>query len=429
MFAGPLARALTARGVHYGWMMAGLAFFFALFANSTLGVPSVLIMPMSKELGWPISDFAAPQAFRFSLYGLVAPFAGGLMLRYGPRRMLACSGLLVLAGMALTIVMTARWQLWLGMGVIFGLAPGITALQLASVISSRWFAARRGLVLGLLGGATATGTLVFMPLAAWVSANWGWRIALLPTGLGVLICTILFLLFGKDRPQELGLPAYGETALQPVPKQPTESFVLLSFRALRVAVGRPVFWVLAFTFSICGASSFALTQTHFAPFCGDIGLPLSTAASLLAVVGVCDLIGTLCSGWLSDRWDNRFLLAWYYSLRGLSLLWLAFGDVSVVGLSIFAVVYGLDFIATVPPTVKLTVGAFGRETGPAVVAWIFAAHQIGVGIFTWVNGLGRATLGTYLPCFFLAGLLCLLAAAAFALLRRPAAPVAAARAG
>src|SRR5208337_3747029 len=196
MFAGPLARALTARGVHYGWMMAGLAFFFALFANSTLGVPSVLITPMSKELGWSISDFAAPQALRFSLYGLVAPFAGGLMLRYGPRRMLACSGLLLLAGMALTIVMTARWQLWLGLGIIFGLAPGITALQLASVISSRWFAARRGLVLGLLGGATATGTLVFMPLAAWVSANWGWRVALLPTGLGVLICTILFLLFG-----------------------------------------------------------------------------------------------------------------------------------------------------------------------------------------------------------------------------------------
>lgn len=424
-----LARALAVRGIHYGWVMVGLAFLFAVFTNSSLGVPSVLIVPMSKEFGWSIGDFAAPQALRFTLYGLVAPFAGGLMLRYGPRRMLGCSGLLLLAGLALTLAMTARWQLWLGMGIIFGVAPGITALQLASVIASRWFVARRGLVLGLLGGATATGTLVFMPLAAWIAEHWGWRAALLPTGAGVVVCLMLFVLLGRDRPQELGQPAYGETVVQPVPPPPADNFVLLSLQALGQAVRRPVFWVLAFTFFICGASSFALVQTHFAPFCGDIGLPLTTAAGLLALVGVCDLFGTLGSGWLSDRVDNRWLLAWYYALRGVSLLWLVCSDVSVAGLTIFAVIYGLDFIATVPPTVKLTVGAFGREIGPAVVAWIFAAHQIGVGLFTYANGVGREMLGSYLPDFFFAGLLCLIAAMAFTLLRKSPAPVLAARAG
>jgi predicted MFS family arabinose efflux permease len=182
--------------------------------------------------------------------------------------------------------------------------------------------------------------------------------------------------------------------------------------------------VLAFTFFICGVSSFGLTQTHFVPFCGDMGISIVTSASLLAIIGVCDLIGTIGSGWLSDRYDNRWLLAWYYALRGVSLIWLVYADVSVVGLAIFAVIYGLDFIATLPPTVRLSVISFGREMGPVVFAWIFAAHQLGTGVMAFGTGLSRDALGSYVPAFLLAGVLCMVAATAFAFVRKPAPAVA-----
>jgi predicted MFS family arabinose efflux permease len=195
---------------------------------------------------------------------------------------------------------------------------------------------------------------------------------------------------------------------------------MLSLQALRMGSTRLVFWVLAATFFICGISSYGLTQTHFVPFCGDLGFPILASASLLSVIGVCDLIGTIGSGWLSDRYDNRGLLAIYYALRGASLIWLVYSQVSLVTMIAFAVVYGLDFIATVPPTVRLTVSAFGRERGPVVFGWIFAAHQLGVGVMAFGGGVSRDIWGTYLPAFLLAGLLCVAAAAAFVLVRRPA---------
>jgi sugar phosphate permease len=420
MTAERLARALAARGIHYGWVMTGLVFFYALFSSSSLGVPAVLITRIAQDLGLTIGELSAPQGIRFVLFGLVAPFSGGLMLRYGPRKILGIAGVLVLAGLLLMATMTEVWQLWLGLGVILGVGPGLTALQLNAIVATRWFAARRGLVVGVLSGAVATGALVFMPLAAWIAESWGWRAALLPSSLGMLVMLGLFLLLGRDRPQDLGLPAYGEASVQPVLPRPTENFVTLSLAALALAARRRVFWVLAATFFICGVSSFGLTQTHFVPFCGDLGVPLVTSAWLLAVIGVFDLVGTLGSGWLSDRYDNRWLLAWYYSFRGLSLVWLVYSEVSLVGLTIFAVVYGLDFIATVPPTVKLSAAAFGREMGPAVVAWVVAAHQLGIGVMAYATGVSRDALDTYVPAFLLAGLLCLVAAAAFVLVPRPA---------
>jgi sugar phosphate permease len=320
----------------------------------------------------------------------------------------------------MTALMTEAWQLWLGLGVVLGVAPGLTAMQLNAVVATRWFAARRGLVVGLLSGAVATGALLFMPLAAWIAEAWGWRAALLPSAAGMLVMLGLFLLLGRDRPQDLGLPAYGEASVQPVPPRPTASFVALSLAALGLAARRRVFWVLAGTFFVCSVSSYGLTQTHFVPFCGDLGVPLVAAAWLLAAIGVFDLAGTIGSGWLSDRYDGRWLLAWYYGLRGLSLLWLVHSDVSLAGLAVFAVVYGLDFIATVPPTVKMSAAAFGGEAGPAVVAWVFAAHQLGVGLMAYATGGSRDALGTYVPAFLVAGLLCLAAAAAFVLVRRPA---------
>jgi sugar phosphate permease len=418
----PLARALAARGIHYGWVMVVLTFTYALFSSSAMGVPSVLIVPMSKELGWSIGELSAPQGLRLALFGLAAPLAGGLMLRYGPRRMVAISGALLLAGLALSIVTTEKWQLWLGMGVLLGVAPGMTAMQLNAVMASRWFVAHRGLVIGVLGGAIATGMLVFMPLAAWVSERWGWRVALLIPSVGAAVSWLAFLWLARDRPQDLNLPAVGETTVTPVPPTPTANFVQLSLQALMLGVQRPIFWVLVATFAICGISSFGLTQAHLVPFCGDLGIPLGTAAWLLAVIGICDLIGTIGSGWLSDRYDNRWLLAWYYGLRGVALLWLVSTQPTMVGLTIFAVIYGLDFIATVPPSVRLTVMSFGREMGPAVFAWIFAAHHLAAGVMTFGTGVSRDMLGTYEPAFLMAGVLCFLAAVSFVTLAKTRSP-------
>lgn len=428
MLATRLNAALAARGIHYGWVMAGLAFLYAVFSSSALGVPAVLIVPMAEEMGWTIGELSAPQGLRFALFGLVAPLAGGLMLRYGPRVMLGVSGVLVLAGLLLTVTMTERWQLWLGLGVVLGVAPGLTAMQLNAVIASRWFAQRRGLVLGMLSGAIATGTLAFMPLAAWLAQHYGWRMGLLPSAVGMAVMLAAFLALAKDRPQDLGLPALGESAMQPAPPPARQNFLAVSLAALRLGAGTRTFWVLAATFAICGMTSYGLTQTHLVPFCGEMGIPLVTASWLLAVIGVFDLVGTIVSGWLSDRYDNRWLLAWYYAFRGVSLIWLVSSDVTLVGLSVFAVLYGLDFIATIPPTVKLNLAAFGREMGPAVFAWVFAAHQLGTGAMAWAAGASRDASGSYLPSFLAAGVLCLMAALACALLRRPPAPAAAASA-
>lgn len=416
------AQALSDRGIHYAWAMATLAFLYALFSSAAMGVPGVLIVPMSKELGWSIGELSAPLGLRLALFGLVAPFAGGLMLRYGPRKIVGMSGALLVVGLLIGIVTTEKWQLWLGMGVLLGLAPGLTAMQLSTVISTRWFVARQGLVLGILSGSVATGTLIFMPLAAWVSEHWGWRMALALPTIGSVVCWVLFMWLGRDRPQELGLPAWGEQQVQPMPAPPQANFVQLTFQALAIGIRSKVFWILALTFAVCGISSFGLTQAHLVPFCGDLGVPLTSAAWLLTVIGVCDLIGTIGSGWLSDRYDNRWLLAIYYGLRGVGLVWLVQADASMAALSLFAVIYGLDFIATVPPTVKLTVKAFGRDMGPAIFGWIFAAHHVAAGVMALGAGISRDMLGTYAPAFLLAGISCVVAAASVYLLSKPVPP-------
>jgi MFS family permease len=404
---------------HYGWIMVVVAFLYSVFATASMGVPAVLILPMAKELGWSIGELSAPQGLRVALFGLCAPLAGGLMLRYGPRRMTAISGLFVMTGLLMSITMTQKWQLWLGMGLLLGVGPGITAMQLPAVVSARWFITHRGLVVGVLGASVATGTLIFMPLAAWVSELWGWRVALMIPATGAFLSWLLFLWLARDRPQEIGLQPLGAKAPVPVPPIPTSNFVQLSFQALAAGSKKSIFWILAFTFAICGVSSFGLTQAHLVPFCSDLGIPLGVSASLLAVIGVFDMIGTIGSGWLSDRYDNRWLLAMYYGLRGVALVWLVYANVSTTGLLIFAVIYGLDFIATVPPTVRLSVQTFGPEIGPAVFSWIFAAHHISAGVMLFAAGVSRDMIGTYAPAFLLAGILCFVAAAAFSAVRKP----------
>lgn len=414
-----LPRFIASSRVHYAWVMLGLTFLYVLFASSALGVPSVLILPMSRDLGWSIGELAAPQGLRLALFGLCAPLAGGLMLRYGPRRMTALSGVLLLSGLLMSITMTTQWELWLGMGVLLGLAPGITAMQLNAVVPARWFVAHRGLAVGVVGAAVATGTLIFMPVAAWVSEVAGWRIALLIPTLGSLAAWLLFLWLARNRPQDIGLEPLGAKAPVPVPPAPAGNFVELSVRALATGARSRLFWLLAATFAICGISSFGITQAHLVPFCNDVGVPFGVSAWLLALIAICDLVGTIGSGWLCDRYDNRWLLAIYYGLRGLALVWLVYADVSTFVLLTFAVVYGLDFIATLPPTIRLSVQAFGTDLGPAVFAWIFASHHVAAGLMVLAAGVSRDMVGSYVPAFLFAGLMCLVAAAAFSLRRKP----------
>lgn len=416
MIAAFVARAMAARGIHYGWFMAGLVFLAGLCESAAMSVPSVLLTPMSNDLGWSISELSGPLGLRVTLFGLVAPFAGGLILLYGPRAVLTASAALVIAGLVLVITMNAKWELWLGLGVFMGVAPGLTAIAMAATIATRWFTAQRGLVLGILSAASATGQLIFLPPAAWITETYGWRAALLPFVLLNGVLAILFIFFSRDRPADVGLPPFGEDRVLPDPLPPSGNVFAVSFDALLSATGSLLFWVVTFAFFVCGVSSIGL-MPHFVTFCGDFGVSPILSASLLAAVGVFDLIGTIGSGWLSDRFDNRWLLAWYYGFRGLSLIWLPFSGFSLFGLSMFAMLFGLDFVATVPPSVRLTTQEFGREQAPVVFGWCFAAHQLGAGAMAFAAGFSRDALATYLPAFLVAGALCIVAAMSFYLLR------------
>ena len=416
MIAAPLARALATRGIHYGWLMLSLVFLYGMCSSAAMSVPGVLLTPISNDLGWSIGELSGPLGLRVALFGLVAPFAGGLILLYGPRAVLACSAGLLIAGLGLAMTMTAKWQLWLGLGIIMGIAPGMTALVMGATIATRWFTARRGLALGILSAGTATGQLIFLTPAAWIAQTYGWRMALLPFVFLIGLLALLFVLLSRDRPADIGLAPYGEAKVLPALPPPTGNVFAVSIDALRIASGSLVFWVLTFTFFICGVSSMGL-MPHFVTLCGDFGINPITSTSLLAMIGVFDFIGTIGSGWLSDRYDNRWLLVWYYGLRGVSLIWLPYSGFSLIGLSVFAIFYGLDFIATVPPSVRLTAQTFGREQAPLVFGWIFAAHQLGAGMMAFGAGVSRDALSSYLPAFFVAGVLCVVAALSLGLLR------------
>lgn len=411
-----LAARLAERGVHYGWVVAGVTFLTMLVTAGAVGAPGVLILPLQREFGWDTSTISAALAIRLVLFGLMGPFAASLMNRYGPRRIVLSALLLIAGGMLLSLGMSEVWQLVLLWGVVVGIGTGLTALVLGATVATRWFTARRGLVVGLLTASSATGQLVVLPVLAALTESLGWRAAL------VLVCSLLaltgvaVLLLMRDRPEDLGLSPYGEAVPTDAPVPAANAGGAIA--ALREAARTRVFWVLFSTFFICGASTNGLIQTHFIPLCADYGIGAVQGAWVLAAMGAFDFIGTVASGWLSDRYDNRWLLFWYYSLRGIALMCLPFSDFSLISLSFFAVLYGLDWIATVPPTVRLTAARFGRERANLVFGWIFAGHQLGAASAAYGAGLSRDVLASYLPAFFTAGALCLFAAAAIMTLDR-----------
>ncbi|MGY3614690.1 MFS transporter [Bradyrhizobium sp. USDA 10063] len=422
MISNWLAAALGRRNIHYGWVMVGVTFLTALIAAGTVGAPGVFIVPLQKEFGWSTAEISSALSIRFILFGLMAPFAAALMNRYGLRNVTLAAQLIVVSGLLASLAMTQLWQLVLLWGVVIGIGTGMTALVLGATIAARWFVAQRGLVIGIMTASVATGQLVFLPLLASLTERFGWRIALSLVCVMLGVSAFLVLLAMRDRPSDVGLRPYGDKGTEPLPVPPpsSASIMMAALGTLRDASKSPVFWILFATFFICGASTNGLVQVHLIPMCLDFGIPQVQAASLLAAMGIFDFFGTIISGWLSDRYDNRWLLFWYYGLRGLSLIFLPFTDFSFYGLSLFAMFYGLDWIATVPPTVRLTAQGFGAERANLVFGWIFAGHQLGAGAAAFGAGLSRTVYASYLPAFFIAGALCLIAASIALAIKRPA---------
>jgi MFS family permease len=412
MISNWLAAVLARRNIHYGWIMVGVTFLTALITAGAVGAPGVFIVPLQKEFGWTTAEISSALSLRFVLFGLMAPFTAALLNRFGLRNVTLTALLVVTSALLLSLGMTQVWQLMLLWGAAVGIGTGMTAMVLGATVATRWFVARRGLAIGILTASVATGQLVFLPLLASITehTNWRYALGLMCVMLGVGAFAVLMLM--RDRPADIGLRPFGDNGTHPMPIPPRDhgSITASAFAALRDASKTRTFWILFATFFVCGASTNGLVQVHLIPLCLDFGIPQVEAAGLLAAMGVFDFFGTIASGWLSDRYDNRYLLFWYYGLRGLSLLLLPYTDFSFYGLSLFAMFYGLDWIATVPPTVRLAASRFGAERANLVFGWVFAGHQLGAASAAFGAGLSKTMLASYLPAFFAAGALCVFAA-------------------
>jgi len=400
----------NARALHPAWLALGVTFLVLLVAAAVRATPSVLFLPLEQEFRWSRSTVSLAVSVNILLYGLVGPFAGALMQRLGVRRTTLIALTLLASGVSLATLVRQPWQLVLVWGVVVGVGSGMAALVLGATIVNRWFVARRGLAMGILTASTATGQLIFLPLLASLIQRQGWRPSVLVVAAAAVLMIPLVFILLRERPSDVGLAPYGGTVDTP-PAAITANPARVAIQALADGLHSRDFWLLTLTFVICGASTNGLVGTHLIPAAHDHGIPEVRAAGLLAIMGIFDLAGTTASGWLSDRWDSRRLLAWYYGLRGLSLLFLPFALATPGGaLWVFAVFYGLDWIATVPPTVKLATDAFGAARAPVMFGWIAAGHQVGAALTALTAGWIRTTLGDYQIAFWGSGTLCLAAA-------------------
>ncbi len=392
--------------IHYAWIVAATTFLVLLVTAAVRATPGVLMVPLEQEFHWTAAAISGAIAINLALFGLVGPFAASLIDRWGLRRMVLFALALLAVSVGLTTRMHSQWQLTLLWGVLVGSGTGVTSMVLAAIVANRWFEQRRGLVLGMLSGANATGQLLFLPPLARVVESSGWRTAAAFVALSAGVVFALVFLFMRNTPEDLNLKPYGWT---PGAHEHGARAVLPPLRALRVALRSPAFWVLAGSFFVCGASTNGLIGTHLIPACHDVGISEVRAANLLAMMGIFDILGTTASGWLTDRFSSRYLLFAYYSLRGLSLLFLPHTLIHGGStLNWFAVFYGLDWIATVPPTVRLTADAFGRENTGVIYGWIGASHQLGASLSALLAGTVRTSLGDYAPAFWVAGALCVI---------------------
>jgi predicted MFS family arabinose efflux permease len=402
-----------ARGrCHYAWFALGITFLVMLITAGARATPSVMMVPLEQAFGWSRSTISLALSINLALFGLMGPFSAAAMLHFGLRRTVLFALSVLAVSIGLSSLMHYSWQLWLIWGLIVGCASGVTAMTLGATVVNRWFAQRRGLAMGILTASSATGQLVFLPLLAAIVQYHGWRqVVLTVAGGAALILPLVYWLL-PERPASLGLALYGEPAdTPPLVGNARQNPIRIAFSALRRAVRVRDFWLLFFSFFVCGASTNGYIGTHFIAMCGDYGISEVGGAGILAAMGGLDLIGTTLSGWMSDRYNNRYLLFCYYGLRGLALIYLpyAFGF-SYFGLPVFGLFYGLDWVATVPPTVRLTNDVFGKQDAPIVFGWVVAGHQLGAASAALVGGMLRNSLGSYTVATMLSGGLCLLAA-------------------
>ena len=404
---------IAGRRIHYAWIVAAVTFLVMVAAAGIRSVPGVLILPLEEQFGWSRATLSLAVSINLLLYGVCGPFASAIMDRIGTRRIMSFSFILVGSAVALTSLMTQVWQLYLLWGLAVGLGTGAMAGWLAPTIANRWFVKDRGLVVGILTAAGATGQLIFLPILAVLAVNVGWQASVLFVAVIAALIVPLIVFLMRDFPQDVGQRPLGATATDTYPSRRVVTgnpFASAVNTLSRVSRSKD-FWLLAGSFFICGATTNGLIGTHLIPASVEHGLSEVTAASFLAVIGIFDLIGATVSGWLSDRYDNRWLLVWYYSLRGLSLMFLPYAyDTGIYGLAIFVIFYGLDWVATVPPTVRLTADIFGKQNVGTVFAWISASHQLGAAFAAMGAGALRTWLGDYQAGFMAAGVLALIAA-------------------
>jgi sugar phosphate permease len=405
---------LAKQKIHPGWIAVTVTFFTLMASAGYRSAPSVLIVPLEEAFGWSRSQISLAVSINVLLFGLVAPFAAALMERFTVRKVVMTALALVSMSATSTIFMTQPWHLWALWGIGVGVGAGSMALVFAATIANRWFVARKGIVVGALTAATASGQLVFLPMLSHFAITYGWKsVSLTVGGAAALIIPFIYF-FLKERPELLGVKPYGAPDNWQPPAPNELSAGRIAIDTLKVCSHSRDFWILFGTFLVCGLSTNGLIGTHFIPAAHDHGMAETVAASLLALVGVFDVIGTLFSGWLTDRMDPRKLLFFYYGLRGLSLFLLPSILFSTMHPStlVFIIFYGLDWVATVPPTLMLCRIVMGNQRSAVVYGWVFVGHQVGASIAAIGAAVLRVKLGDYALAFYISAAMCLVAALA-----------------
>lgn len=396
--------------IHPAWFAFGITFLTLIATAGYRSAPSVLIIPLEQSFGWSRDSISLAISINVLLFGLTAPFAAALMERFGIRRVVMTALTTVGIGALSTIWMTKPWHLIALWGVVVGIGTGSMALVFAASVANRWFIKRKGIVVGALTAATATGQLIFLPTFARIATTHGWKSVSITVATAAFVMVPLIFIFLKERPSAIGLKPYGADNDWNEPAQIKRNAAKEAINSLFEGTKHRDFWLLVGSFFVCGLSTNGLIGTHFIPAAHDHGLPETTAASLLALIGVFDVIGTIFSGYLTDRIDPKKLLFFYYFFRGLSLFLLPSILFSTIHAStlVFVIFYGLDWVATVPPTVVLCRTVLGPERGTVIYGWVFAAHQIGGSIAVYAAALAHTHFGNYAISFYVTGILCVI---------------------
>ena len=408
---------ITRFRMHPAWIVAGLTFLTLMATAGFRSAPSVLVVPLEEAFGWGRDGISLAVSINVLLYGLTAPFAAALMERFGIKRVVLFALTAVGSGALLTMAIDSLWQLVALWGFVVGVGTGSMALVFAASIVNRWFIERKGLVIGALTAAAATGQLIFLPTLSSLAMDYGWRSVSLTVGIAALAMVPLIKVLLPERPASIGSAPFGAPADWVDVPAPVGNAARLAISTLSQAFRVKNFWYLTISFFVCGLSTSGLIGTHFIPAAHDHGMMQVAAASLLALIGVFDVVGTLLSGWLTDRIDPRKLLFFYYLFRGISLFLLPsilFATIHPSTL-VFVIFYGLDWVATVPPTILLCRSVLGPERSTVVYGWVFAAHQIGGSIAALGAGIARVKFGDYAIAFYASGLACI--AVSFLVLR------------